>query len=230
MSAVVRIQLEDGQELEGQLGAVEFGPDSTAATVEFNGREGSRLPIGSTERLGFWKEDWLKPLYLSGRLVFKQLGDSECRCQFELGTEAETVLSSLLGRRKDVRVRPDRQAPLRAVVRPVGQGGPVLRLPVSDISTSGISLRASPSEEAQFAAFWELEVALELPNEKPILLITAVRYRRLSGPCVYYGMRFDPDATPMFPRKQDLIAAYVMRRQSELLSAIKDTRPRRTAS
>ncbi len=51
----------------------------------------------------------------------------------------------------------------------------------------------------------------------PVTLTGRIRYRRLAGAEIRYGIAFDPERSQDFTRAQDRITTYVMERQRDLL-------------
>ena len=78
----------------------------------------------------------------------------------------------------------------------------------------GISALVLDEIESQLVAIWELKLSILLPGERaPFEMMGVIRYRRLLGSALQYGIEFDPQRTPSFQRRQQLIASYIMKSQ-----------------
>jgi len=119
-------------------------------------------------------------------------------------------LKGLFNRRNAYRVKPTLDLPAKAVVA-LEPGQPPVKAYVRDVSMTGICLALPRELELHRRADVQAAVALSLPGlESPLGLRAEIRFRRLDGDAVVYGMEFVRQTTPEFAKIEDRIAAYVM--------------------
>ncbi len=119
-------------------------------------------------------------------------------------------LKGLFNRRNAYRVTPTLDLPAKAMVA-LERGQPSVKAYVRDVSMTGICLAMPHELELHRRAGVQAAIALTLPGmENPVALLADIRFRRLEGDAVVYGMEFVRRTTPEYAKIEDRIAAYVM--------------------
>ncbi len=142
----------------------------------------------------------------------------------QLNARLPAAARRLFNRRQTVRVAPDQYQPVGVTIEPCVAGSDELQLPVDvrllNISVSGIAVSLEPTLETAFAATTRINLVVKLPTVRRALeLVGDIRYRRLIGQRIHYGIQFNADETERFDRMQDIIGKYVNRRQLDYLRA-----------
>ena len=127
-------------------------------------------------------------------------------------------------RRQTVRVVPDQLEPVVVTIEPCdqdpGDPQPPAEVRLLNISLGGISVSLEPTLETAFAGSTRVNLVLKLPGiRRELELVGEIRYRRLIGQRIHYGIQFDEERTERFGRKQDIMGKYVSRRQLDHLRA-----------
>jgi c-di-GMP-binding flagellar brake protein YcgR len=135
----------------------------------------------------------------------------------QLHAELPSALLELFNRRRALRVTPDPESPI-AVVLEGPRGSPRAEGRLADVSAIGVGVSLDPDAESALANIDRVVVSLALPGAgPPVTLAGRIRYRRLAGAEIRYGIAFDPGQSQDFTREQDRITRYVMERQRDLL-------------
>jgi c-di-GMP-binding flagellar brake protein YcgR len=128
------------------------------------------------------------------------------------------ALARLFNRRGAFRVRPDPGAPISVTLEGFLSQGSVERTTVDlvDLSVTGMAVTVGTEFEKAFAGNVDVRVSMELPGyPDDINLGAVIRYRKLLGDGVHYGIGFDPGRTANFARQRRAIMDYVVRRYRE---------------
>ena len=178
--------------------------------------ESFAVAVGETAVLLLYGADPNISIQVCGKVVFQSKSGSAIRYEFLLDDNGTRHLNNLVERRRSVRVRPDPYAPVDVVLKDEDGGACVQGL-VRDVSDSGISVLVDPKEEQLLFSAWRLCLSVRLPGEDvPVEVVGIVRYRKLTGSAIQYGIEFDPEETPEFAHQQERLAAYVRSRQDAL--------------
>ena len=194
-----------GQVIDGSAGT---------AVAEFPRRESPTVPVGEYVELVFWGTPLSEPVPMRAQVTdCSQQGDRyRYRFQFEPGA-VDALLSGALDRRRATRIQPDQSTPVRVLVQGSRQSVEgVLR----DISEAGAGILICREDEAALFDAWILTLVLRLSEvEEPLVLIGDVRYRRLQGSQLHYGIEFDKLSTEDFDVQRERIRAFIERRQAQ---------------
>ncbi len=151
----------------------------------------------------------------SGRIVERREGAHVRLYGIFFPNEGKGPLGSLANRREAIRVRPTTDAPTRAQLTtltsddwsPAG---------VIDLSITGVALVLAEDQDQAFVEEEELRVRVQLPKASmPLEFHAVIRYRRLVGASIHYGLEFLEEATRGFYGKQEHLARYVRQREEE---------------
>ena len=75
-----------------------------------------------------------------------------------------------------------------------------------------------PALESMFAERIQVSITVDLPgSRRPVGLVGHIRYRRLVGDRIHYGIEFDAELSPGFARTEELLGKYVSRRQLDYM-------------
>ena len=207
---LVHLKTEQAWSVHGQV--IDGAPEM--AVAEFPRRESPTVPVGQKVDLVFWGARLNEPYPVQARVVAcDQHGDSyRYRFRFEPGV-AE-VLLGVLERRRTTRIQPEVSTPIRVLVQ--GSKQPVEGV-LKDISEEGLGVLICREDEGRLFDSWTLTLCLTLPeDEEPLILIGDVRYRRLAGSQLHYGVELDPGKSEDFAVQRQRIAAYIERRRSQV--------------
>ena len=202
---------------EGEVHDVRFEADGVSLMVELSLADDPLLALGERVMLVFPRSSLAGQLTASGRVIFARRDESSCSYQFQCGLEARTVLTPAINRREAFRVCTNPNAPIDVILGEAA-GGARMEALLHDISVTGLSVLVPEENESDLHTLWRLGFSFKLPVVDEVLDFTGtVRYRRLMGSVVFYGIKFNEETTPDFARKQRIIEAYIAERQSETL-------------
>ncbi len=221
----------DGAPVRGLLMDV----SASGAGIRFAGDEFPTFAIGQEVDLVFTSRRFSTPVTVAARVQHRseELDDDDevtRRYGFrflepqQLEGTLPSELREFFNRRQMVRVAPDPSRPVSITVEPRGAGGrgPLLEARVYNISIMGVGVSLEAEAEQLLADTTEVTVTLQLPDvRKPISLDARIRYRRLVGRRLHYGLEFDQTAT-QFKRKQKALSKYVVKRRLEFLRSTED--------
>jgi hypothetical protein len=223
-----RIDLQARVEVDGRSVAEGRVIDVEKSVLEVEFLEGSDPTLGITERvkLTLVGDDLPRPFTVHPRVISWSTSNAGSRYEFRLGLEEAKPLAILFNPRAAFRVLPALHPIIEVEVQGIGQAQSVMAT-LKDISVSGISVLVSIDEERQkLFRSRKVKLGLELPGvDDRLSLIGTVRYRRLVGSLIRYGIEFDPAATPSFTQKQQKLSEYVVQRQIEQIRDRNDTAP-----
>ena len=186
-------------------------------TVDFPRLEAPFLPIGEDARVEILATSSSEGHEFSGMVVFHGEDPFRHRYQFQFGQKDHPVLSALEGRRGPLRVAPDARDRLDVELSSLA-GESRARARLQDLSLGGLSVLIPREEEFRLADEWEFRLSFRLPHDdEPLEFHGAVRYRRLAGTHVQYGIEFDADGTRDFTQALERVSRYVKARQAQLL-------------
>lgn len=210
---VVRLQTDKGS-FQGVVVHTEDTGNEARVVVDFPPSDVPTIPVGSEAPLVFSGSSLPADLKGSGTVVLRREDFFRHRYMFQVGHDAVSTLRKAVSQREATRVQPLASMPVKISLTTVEHNQRV-DPELSDISATGVSVRVPRLEEQKLYSSWRMRIALLLPGEqKPIALFGNVKYRKLVGPSVHYGIEFDP-ASPDYAISQNEIIAYVLRCQAE---------------
>ena len=220
---MARLEAERRPVVEGRVIDVE----KAVLEVEFAADGCPSIGITERVRLTLHGEDLPRPFTVHPRVISWSSSNGAFRYEFRLGLEEAKPLAILFNPRAAFRVLPALHPIVEVEIRGIGQPEAV-QATLKDVSVSGISVLVSVEEERQkLFQSRKVKLVLDLPgvNDK-LSMIGNVRYRRLVGSLIRYGIEFD-HATPGFTQKQQKLSEYVVRRQVEQIRDGDESVPRR---
>jgi c-di-GMP-binding flagellar brake protein YcgR len=135
----------------------------------------------------------------------------------EIDAQLPPAMREFFNRRRSVRVTPEADRPVRASLI-VGEYGELVDARVRNISETGIGISLEAALESKFADVTAVALSLHLPDARhPMNLMGNIRYRRLVGTGVLYGIDFDAEQSRNYDRKQRMITKYVLKRELQSL-------------
>ena len=239
--AEYRVELSDTSEL--RVAVVSPGGDEThgqlidvsasGAGAVFEPPDPPNLAVGQDIDLVFTSDAFNGPLTVAARVQHRtenKDNDGSRRFGFrflqpqQLNARLPAAARRLFNRRQTVRVAPDQFQPVGVTIEPCDPGSDEPQSPVEvrllNISVAGIAVSLEPTLETAFAATTHVNLVVKLPGVRRALeLVGDIRYRRLIGQRIHYGIQFNADDTERFGRKQDILGKYVTRRQLDFLRA-----------
>lgn len=193
-------------------------------TVAFTGKNLPVFPLASELWVLLETRDRSRPIKLAATCE-KRWDDSRGR-RYGLKFAGTVDLShlhtlgvvGLINQRGSFRVQPPEGLQIPVVVHSPDEKEKA-KAELADLSEGGMGVLAPAWIEAKMAASESMRTTLRLPGgDIELTTISAVVYRGLSGDRIRYGLAFDREATPHFPAVQNRIAAFVMKRQREILA------------
>ncbi len=205
------------RELSATIG--EVSQDGLA--VRCDRAAGPLLEIGSAQEARIHGASFADPVRTRVLVRSRRIERTSVRYGLGFGMDGESrdeeVLQALFNPRGTVRVTP---APGEAidVSLHVGAGGRKITCDLVDISLDGMAVRADKSTDCAIASAKQMLVAFRLPVGDMELRFCAVSvYAELEGEHVRYGFEFARGCTSEAERMREILGAYVMRRQSEMI-------------
>ena len=132
-----------------------------------------------------------------------------------------SAFPTLFNRRHDYRVEPDPRHPIEVTVEGITASFEIKAL-LRDLSTEGLSFRASPLIPAALAKTKQIGVSFRLPdNPEPLRFLARIRHWDLIGDSICYGVLFDAEGTECFHLKQEALQTYITERRQEALNLLK---------
>ena len=117
-----------------------------------------------------------------------------------------------------MRVPPDPAHPVHVQVE-AGPGKPAVEAKLHNLSMHGTGISLEAEAEQILSDTTNIVISILLPGtRKPVILMAEIRYRRLVGRRIHYGIHFDPQFDN-FTRKQNALSKYIVKRQLEFLKA-----------
>jgi len=211
---VVRLQTDKGS-FQGAVVHTEDTGNQARVVVDFPPSDVPTIPIGAEAPLVFSGSSLPSDLKGSGTVVLRREDFFRHRYMFQVSHDAVSTLRKAVSHREATRVQPLPNMPIKVSLTTVEQGQRV-DPEVNDISATGLSVRVPRQEEQKLFSSWRMRIALWLPDEKkPISVFGNIKYRKLVGSTVHYGIEFDP-ASEDYELNQHEIVAYVLRCQAEM--------------
>ncbi len=205
----------DGSPTSGRLVDV----SASGAGVLFLGPDFPSLAVGQEVDLIFASEKIGTPMTVAAKVQHRTEEQGARRFGFRfleaqaLDTNLPPVMRKFFNRRRTVRVVPDPAQPVRVELR-VDPGDTPLEAGLVNLSETGVAIRLEAGLDSRFADTTALWVTLYLPGaRRPVSMFGDIRYRRLAGQGIHYGIDFDPETSRDFVRKQGMITKYVLKRE-----------------
>ncbi len=173
------------------------------------------LTVGKRTKVEFGGGQLHEPLFADARVVFRTGDVFRQRYQFLVPKEIKESLGVVINRRKAIRVRPRPEEPVQTTLFNVNE--PVLHEAVlQDVSTTGACVLVTRDLEEDFYTAINVNLSFSFPEqEQPVEIIGRIRYRKLSGFVIRYGIEFDAKLNPNFEDTVDRIQSYVTKRLVE---------------
>lgn len=204
----------DGLPFGGKLTDV----SASGAGAMFDGANFPNLAVGQNVDLTFTSRDLPAPVTIAAQVQHRAESDDARRYGFrflqphQLDATLSGEMRQIFNRRKTLRVNMDMFDPMTAMLSAETQDlGVEARL--HDLSTHGARISIEPEFERSFADTTSLTILIPLDNRGEINLIGDIRYRRLVGNRIHYGIEFDPQLSKNFKRQQGMIARHVVKRR-----------------
>ncbi len=225
----VAVSAPGAREIHGQLVDV----SASGAGAVFGPPNPPNLAVGQEIDLVFTSDAFSGPVTVAARVQHRtedKDNDGSRRFGFrflepqQLNSHLPANARRFFNRRQNVRVAPDQLEPVVVTIEPCdqdpGDPQPPTEVRVLNISVGGLAVSLEPTLEAAFAGSTLVNLGLRLPGSRRELeLVGEIRYRRLIGQRIHYGIKFDEERTERFGRKQDIVRKYVARRQLDHLRA-----------
>lgn len=219
----VSLTAADGSRVQGTL----LDVSASGAGVGFDTGDAPSLAVGQHVDLVFDSGSFAGPLTVAAQVQHRTEGDANHegsrRYGFrflepqQLDAHLPTEARRYFNRRQAVRVSPKAFEPIEVSLR-AGEHEAPIEVRLHNISVGGVGVSLEPTLEMAFADRTQVELSIQLPgSRRPLGLVGSIRYRRLVGERIHYGIAFDTELTEKFARKRRTLARYIGRRQSHFL-------------
>lgn len=211
---VVRLRLDDGRFLEGQVSAI----SSEALTARFDPACELALPLGRRV-----------PLVLTGagpqsvhesRIMQRSAHDGWLEYTFQAAGAGSFTSSGGRNRRSAYRVELGDKHELAVIVSPYHSSDTFEPIPARIFDVSRLGLGIAMPDEAEdllyLCEFVRLEFSLPSDHE-PFRFVGFVRQRRFQGVFLRYGVEFDEARSERHGEQEERVNRFVMRRQIDLI-------------
>ena len=190
---------------------------ASGAGVHFAVPDCPELTIGQEVDLVFSSEKLGSRLRVAATVQHRAEEDDDARrygFRFLQPQQLELYLPpnfrELFNRRRAWRATPDPYGHHVPVTLQIGEDELPLEVRLENISPLGAGISLDPQLEHAFVKTTEVQVAVHLPDSRhPVTFEGRIRYRRLVGRSIYYGIEFDAGSTENFERQQAIVAKYV---------------------
>jgi c-di-GMP-binding flagellar brake protein YcgR len=196
---------------------------ASGAGIRFVGPRFPNLAVGQEVDLVFTSRTLTAPMTVAAKVQHRAEEQGARRFGFHfletqaLDTELPPVMRELFNRRRTVRVVPDPRRPVLVELRTDADALP-LEVGLINISETGVAVCLDVGQDSRFAETTSVLVTLYLPDSRrPVSLIGDIRYRRMLGDQLHYGINFNPEESRDFSRKQAALTKYVLKRQLKSL-------------
>ena len=221
----VSLPAADGSRIEGRLNDV----SGSGAGVCFDSADAPVLAVGQHVDLIFDSGSFAGPLTVASQVQHRteadanQAGRRRYGFRFlepqQLDAHLPAEARRYFNRRQAVRVSPGTFEPVDVSLQ-AGEEGDPIDVRLHNISVTGVGVSLEPALEMSFADRTQVNLCIQLPgSRRPIGIVGNIRYRRLVGERIHYGIAFDTELTEKFTRKRRALARYVIRRQNHYLRA-----------
>lgn len=217
----VTISGPNGEAIEGRLVDV----SASGAGVRFRRDGAPSLTVGQTVDLVFSSPDLAEPLTVPATVQHRTEEDDEGWRRYGFRFMQSQVFQAYLpatlreffNRRRGMRVGPDPYRPITVTMQaPDADAAVDTRMENLGALGARVSLRAE--QDASFADTTIVELVMEIPGARqPLGLVARIRYRRLVGRRIQYGLEFDTKRSADFKKTSSVIGKYVRARLQETL-------------
>ncbi len=191
--------------------------------VRFPPPDWPNLIVGQEIDLVFTSEKFNEPLKVAVRVQHRteEAGARRYGCRFlhpeQLDAHLCLTFRQYFNRRKMLRVLPVPDDLVRVTLE-AGHGEPPVEARLENFSAIGAAVSLEAELDAEFVETTRVGFSMQLPNCRCCVdLIGNIRYRRLVGARIHYGIEFDPELSEDFGRQQDIINKYTTKREQQWL-------------
>ena len=181
------------------------------------------LTVGQEIDLVFTSEKLNEPLTVAVRVQNRTEEAGARRFGFrflqaeQLDAHLHLTFREYFNRRKVVRVPPEPDHTATVTLK-AGHGRPRVEARLENFSASGAAVSLEAGLDAEFAETTSVGFSMQLPKcRRPVDLMGNIRYRRLVGARIHYGIEFDPELSEDFARQQDIINEYMTKLEKQWL-------------
>ncbi|MBK7875418.1 MAG: PilZ domain-containing protein [Planctomycetes bacterium] len=214
------IEVPGGPAVRGKVVKV----DHHVVSVEFPRQGAPLIPIARQAVVAFSSADLDKPLSARSRVIYRRDEPDLLHYEFQFSAIDGETLNAVFRRRTAARVKPPEVVgvTIRAGYDDTSPGTSSV---LNDISLTGLSISLGSQGETMLHDKERLLISFKLPNQdKPIEVIGIVRYRRMAGTMIRYGIEYDPKGTRDYGSQEERIAAYMVKRKIETVQQTLGTR------
>ena len=181
------------------------------------------LTVGQEIDLVFTSEKFNEPLKVAVMVQHRteEAGARRYGFRFLYAEQLDAHLSltfrQYFNRRKMLRVLPEADHPAKVTLE-AGHGEPPAEARLENLSASGAAVSLEAEMDAAFAETTRVGFSMQLPKcRRAVEMMGNIRYRRLVGVRIYYGIEFDPELSEDFVRQQDIIDKYMTKLEKQWL-------------
>lgn len=208
-----RVEWPGEKPFEGRVVAT----DHNLATLEFLRKSAPILPIGCQVGLSVFGPDLAEPLVVRGRVAHRRDFDETITYQFQFAPQDGEALNAIFKRRTASRIRPDEVIAVQVAIAG-GTPAPALNSVLNDISRTGVSITIGTPAEARLCNATHLMLSFHLPGiNGPIELAGRIRYRRLTGTTIRYGLEFAPQGRADHEKQVARVGDYMTKRKHDVV-------------
>ncbi len=181
------------------------------------------LTVGQEIDLVFFAEKFNKPLTVAVRVQNRTEEAGARRFGFrflhaeQLDAHLSLTFREYFNRRKVVRTSPEPDHTAKVTLQ-AGEGRPPMEARLENFSASGAAVSLDAGLDAEFAETTTVGFSMQMPKcRRPVEMMGNIRYRRLIGARIHYGIEFDPETSEDFARQQDIINKYLTKMEKQWL-------------
>jgi c-di-GMP-binding flagellar brake protein YcgR len=214
------LEMPGAPQIQGKVKKV----DHHVVSVEFTRAVAPLLPIARQCTVQFSSADLEKPMAARSRVILRRDDTDTITYDFQFSPLDGETLNAVFRRRTAARVKPTEVVAV-SVRSAKSDATPVVNAVLNDISLSGVSLSIGTQGEAMLCTTDSVVLSFRLPNvDMPIEVVGLVRYRRMAGTMIRYGIEYDPKSTREYGKQEERIAAYMVKRKIESVQQTLGTR------
>jgi hypothetical protein len=202
---LVRLHTNENGLFEGLCTDLDSGQQELVALVAFGAQRAPAIGLGEKARLTFLGGGLVSSIDTEGTTVLRS--DDRCRrCySFRLGDVPKRMLL-LLGNRRGAN-RTAARGPIHVELLDLPRNV-LSRVPVHDLSATGLSIVVDPVVEKVLLEQVRLRFRVVLPGGEPLELVASIRHRRIFRSQFLYGLEFDGEL-PGFTHAQERFLSYL---------------------